>query len=47
MNVGDADEEVNRIMSNADSDNNGFIDYSEFVAATVNKKKLLSKERLK
>ena len=40
-------EEVDRIMSNVDIDKNGTIDYSEFIAATVDKKKLLSKERLK
>ena len=34
-------------MKNVDIDNNGTIDYSEFIAATVDKRKLLSKERLK
>ena len=34
-------------MRNCDTDKNGHIDYSEFIAATIDKKKLLSKERLK
>jgi Ca2+-binding EF-hand superfamily protein len=34
-------------MSVADIDKNGHIDYSEFIAATMDKRKLLSKERLK
>jgi calcium-dependent protein kinase len=35
-------EEVNEIFAKADSDNSGFIDYNEFIAATINKKKLFS-----
>lgn len=42
-----AEIEVERIMTNADIDKNGHIDYSEFIAATTDKRKLLSKERLK
>ena len=42
-----AEVEVHRIMENVDFDKNGSIDYSEFIAATVNKRHLLSKERLK
>ena len=34
-------------MRNCDTDKNGHIDYSEFISATIDKKKLLSKERLK
>ena len=34
-------------MSNADFDNNGFIDYNEFVSATADWKKLMSQEKLK
>lgn len=41
-----AQEEVNRIMKMVDTDHNGCIDYSEFVMATLNKKSLLSEERL-
>lgn len=39
-------EEVKRIMGMVDTDQNGCIDYSEFVMATLNKKNLLSEERL-
>jgi Ca2+-binding EF-hand superfamily protein len=42
-----AELEVERIMNNADIDKNGHIDYSEFINATIDKRKLLSKERLK
>ena len=41
-----ADQEVESVMSKLDIDNNGYIDYTEFVMATINKKRLLSKERL-
>ena len=41
-----AEQEVESIMSRLDIDNNGYIDYTEFVLATINKKRLLSKERL-
>jgi len=34
-------------MAAADLDKNGHIDYSEFINATIDKRKLLSKERLK
>lgn len=33
-------------MSIVDKDNSGFIDYTEFVMATINREKLLSKEKL-
>ncbi len=39
--------EVDRIMSSVDMDANGAIDYTEFISATINKSKLLTKERLK
>jgi len=42
-----AEVEVARIMNNCDMDKNGHIDYSEFISATIDKRKLLSKERLK
>lgn len=41
-----AEEEVERIMRVADTDGSGEIDYSEFVVATINKRKLLSNEKL-
>ncbi len=40
------DDEMAKIMKNIDSDHSGFIDYTEFAVATINKKTLLSKERL-
>lgn len=42
-----AKAEVKYIMENVDSDNNGCIDYSEFLMAMANKKKILSKENVK
>ena len=37
---------MNLIMSNIDNNNNNLIDYSEFVAACIDRKKFLSKKRL-
>ncbi|CAG9313942.1 unnamed protein product [Blepharisma stoltei] len=42
-----AEVEVNRIMAEADSDNNGFIDYTEFLKATLDLKTAMSAENLK
>lgn len=42
-----AELEVERIMTTVDVDRNGTIDYSEFISATINKTKLLTKERMK
>ena len=42
----DIEEEVDNIMRQVDTDGSGEIDYSEFVAASMNRNKLLSKERL-
>lgn len=39
--------EVQNLMEKADADNNGFIDYSEFLVAMANKKKILSKANVK
>jgi len=39
--------EVRSLMESADSDNSGYIDYSEFLMAMANKKKILSKENMK
>lgn len=41
-----AEAEVDRIMQIADADGSGEIDYSEFVVATMDKRKLLSNEKL-
>ena len=42
----EAKSEVDEIMRRVDTDGSGFIDYTEFVVATMNKKKLLSKANL-
>ena len=47
---GDADKaekEVDLIMTNVDADHNGYIDYSEFLTASMNKKQLLSRGNMK
>lgn len=41
-----AELEVNKIMESVDIDQSGSIDYSEFILATMDKKKAISKERL-
>ena len=41
-----AEVEVDRILKIADSDGSGEIDYSEWVVATTDKKRLLSNEKL-
>jgi len=38
---------VNQIFNKADTDGSGEIEYSEFVAATLNERDLLSQDRLK
>lgn len=42
----DALMQVENIMKQVDKNQSGIIDYSEFVAATINKRKLLSQEKL-
>ena len=39
-------EEVDQMFKAVDIDNNGFIDYSEFVIASMNEKQLLTNEKL-
>jgi calcium-dependent protein kinase len=41
-----AQEEVDRVLAAADSDGNGFLDYTEFLVASMNKQTLLCKENL-
>lgn len=41
-----AEEEVDRILKQADTDGNGELEYSEWVIATADKRKLLTEERL-
>jgi len=46
MGLTHAEEEVDAIMRAVDNNNSGTIDYTEFVMATMNRQKMLSKERL-
>ncbi|OMJ70823.1 hypothetical protein SteCoe_31123 [Stentor coeruleus] len=47
-NMGECDEnEVIRIMKEVDSDNSGYIDYTEFLKANIDTNKLLSDQNLK
>lgn len=39
--------ELETMMHDIDTDNSGYVDYSEFVTATINKAWLLSEENLK
>ena len=39
-------EETDRVFRNIDMDGSGLIDYSEWVVATIDKKKLLTNEKL-
>ena len=40
-------EEVQKIMTEVDTDNNGFIDYTEFLKATLNQRTVMSSENLR
>ena len=42
-----ARQEADALMSVADVDNNGLIDFSEFLLATGNKKEMLTKSNIK
>jgi len=46
MGLTNVEAEVEAIMKAVDNNNSGSIDYTEFVMATMNRQKLLSKERL-
>lgn len=46
-NVADAEDEVNEIFTNVDNDNNGFIEYEEYIRASIDKKTLLTDNILK
>mmetsp|Transcript_1182 Transcript_1182/g.2876 ORF Transcript_1182/g.2876 Transcript_1182/m.2876 type:complete len:471 (+) Transcript_1182:2525-3937(+) len=45
--VEDVESEVSKVITQVDLDLSGAIDYTEFVTATINRKNLVSKERLK
>ena len=47
MGFDEAEEEVDRIMRTVDTDNSGFIDYTEFVKATMDPKKVMSTQNLR
>lgn len=47
MTKGEAKANVEKIMETIDVDNNGFIEYEEFLRASLNKEKLLSKENIR
>lgn len=38
---------MNKILNKVDTDKSGYIDYSEFILATVDRDKLLTTDRLK
>ena len=42
-----AESEVDKILARVDANGSGEIDYSEWIVATINKDKLLSKDKLK
>ena len=42
-----SDEEVNQMFDAVDTDQSGYIDYTEFVVAAINEKKLTSMDKLK
>lgn len=40
------EDQLEKLFSSVDIDNSGFIDYSEFIMATMNEKKNMSEEKL-
>mmetsp|Transcript_11013 Transcript_11013/g.12478 ORF Transcript_11013/g.12478 Transcript_11013/m.12478 type:complete len:95 (+) Transcript_11013:485-769(+) len=42
-----SEEELNKVFNSVDTDNNGAINYTEFIAATLNLKSITDKKRLK
>ena len=47
MDVDNPEQEAENILRNVDFDNNGSIEFTEWCTATMDKRKMLSKERLK
>lgn len=45
--MADVEVQVDKIMNSVDIDKSGYIEYSEFVIALMNKKKLVSEENLR
>ena len=46
-NVPDPEDEVDEIFRNVDNDNNGYIEYEEYIRASINKQSLLTEDILK
>ena len=46
-NVPDAESEVEEIFKNIDNDNNGYLEYEEYIRATIDKNKLLNDDVLR
>merc|ERR1712127_132425 len=44
--MGMSDEEVEKMFKQVDTDDSGFIDYSEFVVAAMNEKQLTTNDKL-
>jgi len=42
-----SDQEANELFAKVDADNNGSVDYSEFVVACMSEKKLLNEKKIK
>ena len=42
-----SDDEVNQMFDAVDTDQSGYIDYTEFIVAAINEKKLTSHDKLK
>ena len=40
-------EEIDTLMANIDANENGHVNYTEFINATVDKKKAITQEKLK
>lgn len=47
MDVENPEQEADKILLNVDFDDNGSIEFTEWCTATMDKRKMLSKERLK
>lgn len=46
-NVAEVEDTVEEIFSNVDNDNNGYIEYEEYIRASINKEKVLTEANLK
>lgn len=45
--IADVDDEVDEIFKNVDNDNNGYIEYEEYIRASIDKKTILTENVLK